>query len=102
MDSKLKGGQFILTLVNHHGADFIIYTTGMIEIMAVSWVYGVNRFCDDIKFMLGRETSIYWKFCWAFVMPVGLFTLLIYFISTYEGLEHEGFQFPTLAIGTVT
>lgn len=94
-----KGGQFILTLVNHNGADFIIYITAMLEIIAVSWVYGVNRFCDDIKLMLGKETEIYWKICWAFIMPVGLFVLLVYFFVTYQSLLHEGAQFPTSALG---
>lgn len=97
--SSKKGGQFILTLVNHNGADFIIYITAMFEIIAVSWVYGVNRFCDDIKLMLGKETEIYWKICWAFIMPVGLFVLLVYFFVTYKSLLHEGAQFPTSALG---
>ncbi|ODM97620.1 Sodium-dependent nutrient amino acid transporter 1, partial [Orchesella cincta] len=92
------GGQFILTLVNHNGADFIIYITAMLEIIAVSWVYGVNNFCKDLKFMLGRETELYWKVCWAFIMPVFLLSLLVYYFVQYDWLTHEGVQFPTSAV----
>lgn len=99
---NLQGGQFILTLVNHNGVDFIIYITGTLEIVAVSWVYGVNRFCDDIKFMINKDTAIYWKICWAFFMPVGLLALLVYFFVKGTQLTHEGVPFPTVALGKIS
>ncbi|CAL8110031.1 unnamed protein product [Orchesella dallaii] len=94
------GGPFILTLVNYHGADFIIYTVALLEIIAIAWVYGVDRFSRDIKFMLGRETGIFWKVCWKFIMPIFLFSLLAYNCIQYKWLTYKGVALPGSAIAS--
>lgn len=35
----------------------------------ICWVYGVQRFSDDIHFMVGTQPAKYWKICW-YIMPV--------------------------------
>ena len=58
------GGQAILALVDFFGGGFIIFVLAMVEVLAVSWIYGLKRFTSDIKFMLNVSVGIYWKFCW--------------------------------------
>ena len=40
------------------------------ETIAVSWIYGTERFCADIKDMIGFTPGIYWRVCWKFVAPI--------------------------------
>jgi solute carrier family 6 amino acid transporter-like protein 5/7/9/14 len=36
----LQGGQYILSIVDHYGANFPVFILGTIEIVGVAWVYG--------------------------------------------------------------
>lgn len=40
------------------------------ESIAVSWIYGTDRFCADIKDMIGFPPGLYWRVCWKFVAPI--------------------------------
>jgi len=65
------GGQFMLTLVDYFGANFVIYVMATLEVIGVAWCYGLNRFCRDIEFMLNIKIGFYWKFCWGFFCTCG-------------------------------
>lgn len=71
-------GQYILELINYYGGGFIIFILVVFEIAAVHWVYGINNFCRDVEFMLGRKTGYYWKFCWTLLIPILLSVIFIY------------------------
>jgi hypothetical protein len=43
-----------------------------IECIAVSWFYGVNRFANDIKAMIGARPSLFWRSIWYIVSPLFL------------------------------
>jgi len=68
-------------------------------VAAISWVYGLNNFCRDLEFMNGYKVGWYWKICWGFFIPVGLFVVFVYTLITQDELTHEGNSFPIAAIG---
>ena len=39
------------------------------EMLVVTWVYGIENFCLDIKLMIGKDVSAYWRICWKFISP---------------------------------
>lgn len=41
--------------------------------IAISWFYGVNRLCKNIKQMTGKTPSLYFRSCWLVVGPLLLF-----------------------------
>lgn len=88
-------GQHILELVNHYGGGFIIFILIVFELAAVHWVYGVNNFSRDIEFMLGKKTGIYWKVCWAGLIPVLLIIIFIYSQITAKPLTSGSYVFGT-------
>jgi len=92
------GGGFMVDLINEFGANFVIYVMAMIEVGAISWVYGLDNFCRDIEFMLGRKVGWYWRACWGFIIPVGLFGILIYYMATRGEYTSGGVSYPTSAI----
>ncbi|XP_020801234.1 sodium-dependent nutrient amino acid transporter 1 isoform X1 [Drosophila serrata] len=91
------GGQFILNLVDFYGVSFTALILAIGELIAVAWIYGVNRFCSDIKFMMGIETGWYWRICWRFITPGLMTAVLIYMLQDMSALTYKGVAYPTLA-----
>ena len=67
-----QGGIYILQLMDNYCASFSALIIGLVEVIAIAWVYGADRFLDDCKMMLGSYpyTRGYWKFIWKFVCPL--------------------------------
>lgn len=91
------GGQYILNLVDYFGGTFIIVFLASFEVIAIAWVYGIDNFLDDVEFMVGTRPSFYWRFCWCFLTPLSLFTILIYFLLQLTPLTYNDEYYPTSA-----
>jgi len=91
------GGQFMIDFIDYFGANFVIYVMAMVEVFAISWIYGLENFCRDIEFMLGIKVGWYWRFCWGYFIPIGLFGILIYTMATLEALSFNGVLYPDSA-----
>ncbi|XP_066988644.1 sodium-dependent nutrient amino acid transporter 1-like [Macrobrachium rosenbergii] len=106
------GGQWMVDLVDYFGAGFIIYVLVIIETISANYIYGLRNLLRDIKFMLGVDLGIYWKFCWAFFIPVSLTGILLYSLidlnlPTFDGKTYpdsayaSGWALAAIAIGMV-
>ncbi|XP_021952467.1 sodium-dependent nutrient amino acid transporter 1 [Folsomia candida] len=93
-----EGGGAMVGLIDHFGASFVIYLMAMLEVGAVAWVYGLNSFCKDIEFMLKIKVGWYWKICWGFLIPVGLFVIFVYAMATQERMVYGEVPYPTSAV----
>lgn len=47
-----NGGMYVLQLFDNHAGTFSALITGLIEVAAVAWIYGIERFLLDINTML--------------------------------------------------
>lgn len=88
------GGQYVITFLDFYGASFVALILAIIEIFTVSWIYGVDRFCDDIEFMLGKQTGAYWRLCWKFVTPAAMSAIFVYFLLTWQTPRYQNYEFP--------
>jgi len=61
-------------------------------------MYGLNRFIDDIEFMLGIQLSVYWKISWAYLIPATLISIFCYSVSSYQPLTDGSYVYPQQAI----
>lgn len=54
------------------------------ECIAISWAFGVNKFYDGIRDMIGYYPMKWWKFCWTVTTPlicvVSSFKAAVYFV----------------------
>lgn len=113
------GGQFILNLVDFYGVSFTALILAIGELLAVSWVYGrfvykfkifdiefilstitgIKRFCEDIKFMVGLNTGLYWRLCWGVITPGLMLAVLIYTLIDLKPLTYKNVEYPFIAHG---
>uniref|UniRef100_A0AAG5DJH7 Transporter n=1 Tax=Anopheles atroparvus TaxID=41427 RepID=A0AAG5DJH7_ANOAO len=78
------GGMDFLGVIDEFGAKYVTLTFAVLELATIAWIYGVDRICRDIKFMLRIETSFYWRICWGLIAPVATLLILIFSIWTFK------------------
>ncbi|XP_022609046.1 sodium- and chloride-dependent transporter XTRP3 [Seriola dumerili] len=76
-------GNYWFTMFNDYGATFSLLFIVLIEVIAVSYIYGIRRFEKDIEDMLGHRPNWYWKIMWGFTSPILLIGLFIIYIAKY-------------------
>lgn len=97
MASCTQGGFYFFQLLDRYAAGYSILIAVFFEAIAVSWIYGTTRFCDDIRDMIGITPGIYWRVCWKFVAPIFLIFITVYGLIGYEPLSYEGYVYPAWA-----
>lgn len=88
-----------MNLVDFFGASLIAFVLSITELIAIGWIYGVDRLCKDIEFMIGRNPGIYWRLCWGIITPILMISILIYTIVSYEPLTYKNIFYPNTAYG---
>ncbi|GJQ83365.1 putative sodium:neurotransmitter symporter [Trypoxylus dichotomus] len=92
-----QGGFYFFHLLDRYAAGYSMLFAVLFESIAVSWIYGTQRFCDDIKDMIGFAPGIYWRFCWRFAAPLFLIFIIVYGLIGYKPLSYEGYVYPLWA-----
>ena len=62
--------------------------------LVITWVYGLDNFCLDIRLMLKRDVHTYWKICWQYVSPALLSFVLVATMASWKRSSLDGVVFP--------
>lgn len=92
--SCTKGGFYFFQLLDRYAAGYSILVAVFFEAIAVSWIYGTERFCEDIRDMIGFKPGLYWRVCWRFAAPSFLLFIIAYGLLDYEPLQYENYVYP--------
>ena len=95
------GGQHILHLVDFFTSGLIVPFLLILEVFAISYVYGINNIVKDVNIMLDKNFGIILKIFWSILIPWSLLFFFIYFLATFPEIEYGGFSYPMkfIAIG---
>lgn len=98
-----NGGIYILTLFDDFAGTYALLVVSITEMLMVTWVYGIENFCLDIKLMIKQDVSSYWRICWKFISPALLSFVLFATMFQWKRSELDGIVFPawTNAIAAV-
>ncbi|CAH2001028.1 unnamed protein product, partial [Acanthoscelides obtectus] len=95
--SCTQGGFYFFHLLDRYAAGYSMLFAVFFESITVSWIYGTQRFCDDIRDMIGFAPGYYWRFCWKFAAPAFLLFIIVYGLLGYEPLTYEKYVYPSWA-----
>ncbi|XP_069703735.1 sodium-dependent dopamine transporter [Periplaneta americana] len=92
-----QGGFYFFHLLDRYAAGYSMLFAVLFETIAVSWIYGTQRFCDDIRDMVGFSPGIYWRVCWRFLAPAFIMFIIVYGLVGYEPLTYDEYVYPVWA-----
>ncbi|XP_049458261.1 sodium-dependent neutral amino acid transporter B(0)AT1-like [Epinephelus fuscoguttatus] len=101
---SLQSGFYWVTLFDNFAGSVPLLTIGFFEMIAVVYIYGIDRFNEDIKFMVGHKPSIFWQISWRFISPLIVLIILVFYLVTqvqeeltYLIWDPNSEEFPSLA-----
>ncbi|XP_069749766.1 sodium- and chloride-dependent neutral and basic amino acid transporter B(0+)-like [Narcine bancroftii] len=96
-----QAGIFWINMLDQFCGGWGILVAAVVELIGISWIYGVNRFIKDIEMMLGEKSWIFWlwwRLCWFFISPCLLAAILIWSIVSFVPPTYASIPYPTWGI----
>ncbi|XP_038594853.1 sodium- and chloride-dependent GABA transporter 2-like [Micropterus salmoides] len=87
-----EGGIVLFQLIDTYGpSGTSLLIIACFETIAIAWVYGADRFYDNIEDMIGYSPFPALKYCWMFVTPLICGLTLLYNLTQIHHLEVYGY-----------
>ncbi|XP_037551722.1 sodium- and chloride-dependent GABA transporter 2 [Nematolebias whitei] len=85
-----EGGIYLFQLVDTFGpSGTSLLLIACLETVVISWIYGADRFYDNIEDMLGYRPLPLLKYCWMFVTPLICVLTMVYNLAKENPFSHE-------------
>ncbi|XP_025408814.1 sodium-dependent noradrenaline transporter-like [Sipha flava] len=91
------GGIYMLHLLDTYAAGISLLCSALFECLAVSWFYGLEKFCDDVENMIGHRPGLYWRICWKFISPMFIIGVVTFALIYHQPLTYNGYVYPEWA-----
>ncbi|KAH3838912.1 sodium- and chloride-dependent taurine transporter-like isoform X5 [Dreissena polymorpha] len=97
-----QGGMYVFQLFDYYSSSRIVMIVAFFECVVVSYVYGADRFQDNLEMMYGFRVFPVVKWMWKLLTP--LFTMSIFALGaiTYSEISYERkfvtYEYPKWAI----
>ncbi|KAF4788988.1 Sodium- and chloride-dependent neutral and basic amino acid transporter B(0+) [Turdus rufiventris] len=92
-----QAGIYWVNLIDHFCAGWGILISAVLEIIGIVYIYGGNRFIEDIEMMIGKKSCMFWmwwRLCWFFITPVLLMAILIWSLITFSRPTYGSVSYP--------
>ncbi|KAL8621578.1 hypothetical protein ACOMHN_026249 [Nucella lapillus] len=92
-----QGGVYVFQLVDWYIGSYTTTIIALLECIVIGWVYGVDRFGQDVEMMIGRQPPMIMKTMWKYVLPVFFTVLLVVTLATYEAPSYGDYRYDMWA-----
>ncbi|KAM9721963.1 sodium- and chloride-dependent creatine transporter 1-like [Dama dama] len=84
------GGMYVFQLFDYYSASgTTLLWQAFWECVVVAWVYGADRFMDDVACMIGYRPCPWMKWCWSFFTPLVCMGIFIFNMVYHEPLVYN-------------
>uniref|UniRef100_A0A8C8VMC6 Transporter n=1 Tax=Pelusios castaneus TaxID=367368 RepID=A0A8C8VMC6_9SAUR len=85
-----EGGMYIFQLFDYYAASgMCLLFVAIFETFCIGWVYGADRFYDNIEDMIGYRPWPVIKYCWLFVTPAVCMATFLFSLIKYTPLTYN-------------
>ncbi|KAL4240391.1 hypothetical protein ACF0H5_001181 [Mactra antiquata] len=96
----MNGGIYLFQLSDWYISSFALLFGSALECIMVCWIYGADRFAQDIELMTGRKVCKVLRIFWCILMTGALTTAFLITISTYTKPDYgDGYVYRPYAVG---
>lgn len=91
-----------LQLMDKYAANWSVLLIAISECILISWVYGSQRFLNDIQGMIGKRSKFwncFWSTMWRYITPATLVFILIFNWIEYKPASYGHYVYPLWADG---
>ncbi|KAM7003155.1 sodium-dependent neutral amino acid transporter B(0)AT2 [Tautogolabrus adspersus] len=71
-----RSGNYFVAMFDDYSATLPLLIVVVLENVAVAWVYGIDKFFEDLKDMLGFTPYLFYYYMWKYITPILLLVLL--------------------------
>ncbi|MGH0173160.1 UNVERIFIED_CONTAM: hypothetical protein FKN15_064888 [Acipenser sinensis] len=80
-------GNYWLALFDEFAGSIPLLIIAFCEMVGVVYIYGIDRFNDDIEFMIGHKPNIFWQATWRVISPLIMLIILLFYFVTQVNKE---------------
>uniref|UniRef100_A0A8C2Z5T6 Transporter n=1 Tax=Cyclopterus lumpus TaxID=8103 RepID=A0A8C2Z5T6_CYCLU len=85
-----EGGMYVFQLFDYYSASGItLLWQAFWECVVIAWVYGADRFMDDVARMIGYQPLPYMKWCWSYITPFVCVAVFMFHVVNYKPLTYN-------------
>ncbi|PIN92801.1 hypothetical protein AB205_0033150 [Aquarana catesbeiana] len=85
-----EGGMYVFQLFDYYAASgTCLLLVAIFEVVCVGWVYGADRFYDNIEDMIGYRPWPLIKFCWLVATPAVCMGTFLFSLIKYTPLKYN-------------
>uniref|UniRef100_A0A8C7DUU0 Transporter n=1 Tax=Naja naja TaxID=35670 RepID=A0A8C7DUU0_NAJNA len=85
-----EGGMYVFQLFDYYSASgTTLLWQAFWECVVIAWIYGADRFMDDIACMIGYRPFPWMKWCWMVVTPLICLGIFLFNIAYYKPLIYN-------------
>ncbi|XP_057312121.1 sodium-dependent neutral amino acid transporter B(0)AT3-like isoform X2 [Hydractinia symbiolongicarpus] len=105
-------GYYAFQLFDDFAVPLPLLFIAFFQVVSISWVYGNDKFANDIEYMTGKRPYLFWMICWKYISPLAIFIIFVancHKLATkfptykaYVGCLQQMVNFSSLSPGTKT
>ncbi|CAF95116.1 unnamed protein product, partial [Tetraodon nigroviridis] len=85
-----EGGMYVFQLFDYYSASGItLLWQAFWECVVIAWVYGADRFMDDVARMIGYHPLPYMKCCWSYITPLVCVGVFLFHVVNFKPLTYN-------------
>ncbi|KAK2549901.1 Sodium- and chloride-dependent GABA transporter 3 [Acropora cervicornis] len=91
----MEGGMYVFQLFDSYSASgSALLWVSVFQSIAIGWVYGGDRFYDNMTSMFGFRINPWIKWCWKYCAPLFCMGIFIFSLATYKPLKYNNYKYP--------
>uniref|UniRef100_A0A7E4V3A1 Transporter n=1 Tax=Panagrellus redivivus TaxID=6233 RepID=A0A7E4V3A1_PANRE len=92
-------GVYWIVFLEAFTASWPLIIIAFLECMVICWVYGVDNFLDNVKWMTRfyPPVYLYWRVLWKYLCPIMFMAILSFVWLEYKPVHYDSVSFPMWA-----